>query len=68
MNDALAPCGSNRDRHANIGEGLIGERELQALPRTAFVLNPARGPIIQQEALLRARRSDGCGGLSACRT
>src|SRR5262245_49764945 len=26
-------------------EGLIGERELQALPRTAFVLNPSRGPI-----------------------
>jgi phosphoglycerate dehydrogenase-like enzyme len=35
-------------------EGLIGERELQALPRRAFVLNPARGPIIQQPALLRA--------------
>jgi phosphoglycerate dehydrogenase-like enzyme len=35
-------------------EGLIGERELQALPRTAFVLNPSRGPIIRQEALLRA--------------
>jgi phosphoglycerate dehydrogenase-like enzyme len=24
------------------------------LPRTAFVLNPSRGPIIRQEALLRA--------------
>ena len=35
-------------------EGLIGERELQALPRTACLLNPARGPIIQQQALLRA--------------
>ena len=35
-------------------EGLIGEVELRALPRTAFVLNPARGPIIRQEALLRA--------------
>ncbi|MES2694687.1 MAG: D-2-hydroxyacid dehydrogenase [Verrucomicrobiota bacterium] len=35
-------------------EGLVGERELQALPRTAFVLNPSRGPIIRQEALLRA--------------
>jgi phosphoglycerate dehydrogenase-like enzyme len=34
--------------------GLIGARELQALPRTAFVLNPARGPIIQEEALLAA--------------
>jgi phosphoglycerate dehydrogenase-like enzyme len=35
-------------------EGLIGERELQALPRNAWVLNPARGPIIRQAALLRA--------------
>ena len=35
-------------------EGLIGERELQALPRRAFVLNPARGPIIKEAALLRA--------------
>ncbi len=38
----------------NSTDGLIGERELQALPKTAFVLNPSRGPIIQQEALLRA--------------
>lgn len=35
-------------------EGLIGERELRALRRTAYVLNPARGPIIEQQALLRA--------------
>lgn len=35
-------------------EGLIGERELRALPPHAFILNPARGPIIQQSALLRA--------------
>lgn len=35
-------------------EGLIGERELQALPRHAFVLNPSRGPIIREQALLRA--------------
>jgi deoxyribonuclease-4 len=39
-NDSKAPLGSNRDRHENIGEGLIGERlgafvshpELQDLP------------------------------------
>lgn len=43
-------------------EGLIGERELQALPRTAYVLNPARGPIIQQEALLRALREKWIAG------
>jgi phosphoglycerate dehydrogenase-like enzyme len=35
-------------------EGMIGERELQALPRHAFVLNPSRGPIIQEQALIRA--------------
>jgi len=40
VNDAAAPLGSNRDRHANIGEGLIGEElgvflahpRLQGLP------------------------------------
>jgi phosphoglycerate dehydrogenase-like enzyme len=35
-------------------EGLVGEEQLRALPRTAFVLNPARGPIIREAALLRA--------------
>jgi phosphoglycerate dehydrogenase-like enzyme len=34
--------------------GMIGAADLQALPRTAFVLNPARGPIIQEPALIRA--------------
>ena len=43
-------------------EGLIGERELQALPRHAFVLNPARGQIIQQAALLRALREKWIAG------
>jgi len=40
VNDSAAPLGSNRDRHANIGEGLIGEElgvflshpRLQGLP------------------------------------
>jgi len=31
-------------------EGIVREEELQALPRSAFVLNPARGPIIQEQA------------------
>jgi phosphoglycerate dehydrogenase-like enzyme len=43
-------------------EGLIGEPELQALPRHAYVLNPARGPIIQQAALLRALREKWIAG------
>lgn len=42
--------------------GLIGERELQALPRQAFVLNPARGPIIVEAALLRALREKWIAG------
>lgn len=37
-------------------KGLIGERELRALPANAYLLNPARGPIVQEEALLRALR------------
>jgi phosphoglycerate dehydrogenase-like enzyme len=43
-------------------EGLIGERELRALPRTAYLLNPARGPIVQQQALLRALREGWIAG------
>lgn len=35
-------------------ESLIGEAELRSLKPTAFVLNPARGPIIQEQALLKA--------------
>ncbi len=35
-------------------EGMIGERELSALPSHAFLLNPARGAIVQEQALLKA--------------
>src|SRR5206468_822824 len=40
--------------HTRQSEGMVGMKELQALPRSAFVLNPARGPIIQEAALLQA--------------
>lgn len=40
--------------HTQRTTGLLGARELRALPRTAFVLNPARGPIIDEAALLTA--------------
>jgi phosphoglycerate dehydrogenase-like enzyme len=40
--------------HTRQSDGMIGEEQLRTLPRTAFVLNPARGPIIQELALLRA--------------
>jgi phosphoglycerate dehydrogenase-like enzyme len=35
-------------------KGLLGERELQAMKSTAFLLNPARGPLVREAALLRA--------------
>jgi phosphoglycerate dehydrogenase-like enzyme len=46
-------------RHSN---GMVGERELRALRPTAFVLNPARGLIIQEQALLAALREGWIAG------
>ena len=43
-------------------EGIVGERELRSLPRTAYVLNPARGPLIKEEALLKALREGWIAG------
>ena len=40
-NDAAAPLGSNRDRHANVGEGLIGEGLGVFLAHPAFQGLPA---------------------------
>ena len=53
VNDSAAPLGSNRDRHANIGEGLLGERlgvflgnpRLQGLPAVLETAGPdGHGP------------------------
>ena len=35
-------------------EGLIGTAELRALPDTAYLLNPARGPVVAEQALITA--------------
>ena len=43
-------------------EGLIGEKELRALPKGSWLLNPARGPIIQEQALLAVLRDGHLGG------
>ena len=42
--------------------GIVDEPQLRALPRHAFVLNPARGPLIREEALLRALREGWIAG------
>src|SRR5947207_1633408 len=41
---------------------MVGERELRALPSRAFLLNPARGPIVQEQALLKALREGWIAG------
>ena len=46
----------------SVTEGMIGERELQALPRTAYLLNPARAAIVKEAALLRALREKWIAG------
>ena len=43
-------------------EGIVGEPELRALPPCAYLLNPSRGPLIQQEALLSALRQGWIAG------
>jgi len=40
--------------HTRSTEGIVGEEELKMLKPTAFLLNPARGPLVQEQALLRA--------------
>ena len=43
-------------------EGIVGEHELRTLPDGAFLLNPARGPLVQEAALLRALREGWIAG------
>jgi deoxyribonuclease-4 len=63
VNDANAPLGSNRDRHANVGEGVLGERlgaflgnrRLQGLPAILEVPGPdGHGPDAEEIRKLRA--------------
>jgi phosphoglycerate dehydrogenase-like enzyme len=48
--------------HTQKSTGLIGERELRALPCSAFLLNPARGAIVQEQALVRALQEGWIAG------
>jgi len=42
--------------------GILGQHELRQLPTHAYVLNPARGPLIEEEALLTALREKWIAG------
>ncbi|HSP72350.1 MAG TPA: deoxyribonuclease IV [Gaiellaceae bacterium] len=66
VNDSKTPLGSNRDRHDNIGEGLMGEGlgtflghpRLQGLPALLEVPGPeGHGPDAEQIAAAKALRS-----------
>jgi deoxyribonuclease-4 len=63
VNDSKTPLGSNRDRHDNIGDGLMGERlgvflahpKLQKLPALLEVPgSDGHGPDLEQMTKLRA--------------
>lgn len=43
-------------------DGIVGPRELSLLPKHAFLLNPARGPLVQEQALLNVLRNEAIAG------
>jgi phosphoglycerate dehydrogenase-like enzyme len=43
-------------------EGIIGEHELKLLGQHAFLLNPARGPLVQENALINALNNKWIAG------
>ncbi|TAN13118.1 MAG: D-2-hydroxyacid dehydrogenase [Chitinophagaceae bacterium] len=43
-------------------EGIVGERELKLLGKNAYLLNPARGPLVQEKALLDALKNGWIAG------
>jgi phosphoglycerate dehydrogenase-like enzyme len=48
--------------HTQKTTGMVGTAELRALPASAFILNPSRGPIIQEQPLLTALREGWIAG------
>jgi deoxyribonuclease IV len=81
VNDSKAPLGSNRDRHDNIGDGLLGEKlgvflahpKLQSLPALLEVPGAGHGPDEEQMRKLKelyaraTKRSERRSGTTARR-
>lgn len=71
VNDSAMPLGSNRDRHANVGEGLLGERlgvflgnpRLQGLPAVLETAGPDnRGPDADEVRRTKEMRARNVAG------
>src|ERR1700704_4875613 len=71
VNDSATELGSNRDRHANIGEGLLGEKlggflgnsRLQGLPAVLETAGPdKRGPDANEVRKAKEHRARGIAG------
>lgn len=71
VNDSSTPLGSNRDRHANIGEGILGERlgvflgnaRLQDLPAVLETAGPDNhGPDADEVRRTKEMRARAIGG------
>lgn len=43
-------------------QGIIGEAELKLLKKSAFLLNPARGPLVDEHALIKALQENWIAG------
>ncbi|HEY4412264.1 MAG TPA: hypothetical protein VGN06_04640, partial [Gaiellaceae bacterium] len=71
INDSETPLGSNRDRHANMGEGLLGEQlgvflgnaRLQNLPAVLETAGPdGHGPDATEIAKAKEMRARAIAG------
>ncbi|MGH2930134.1 MAG: TIM barrel protein, partial [Solirubrobacteraceae bacterium] len=68
LNDSKVPLGANRDRHANVGEGAIGEKGLGCLiahpalaGRAAIMEVPGEGQGPRAQDIAAARRALDAG-------
>jgi len=75
LNDSQTPLGSNRDRHANVGEGELGQQgcavflsepRFEELPLVLETPGPKRtGPTAEELALTRSLRARGLAARAA---